>query len=98
MALLPFQAGRSGLASLFSLAVARDVFGQDFDGDRAFQACVGGVVDRSHAARPDRGSNDIRAETRARTDHRRETLLPIWGSKNPELLSETGVIIAAGRI
>ena len=62
------QAGdRLGFAleSLLQLRVRRDMLGEDFDGDRAVQAGVAGLVHLAHAASPEGGDDRIRTKPNA---------------------------------
>jgi len=56
-----------------SLRLCRQAGGQDLDGDVPAQAGIVGLIDFTHSARPDWGGNDVWAEPRAGSDHRRET-------------------------
>jgi hypothetical protein len=51
---------------LLQIWISRDVFGKDFDRDRAVETSVARTVYLAHPARADRGANFIRAEPGAR--------------------------------
>ena len=53
------------LEPLLEVGVSGDVLGEDFDGDGAVEAGVGGFVHFAHTACPDRSDDLVGAELRA---------------------------------
>lgn len=59
-----------------------DVRGENFEGDRAVQARVAGLVDFAHATRAERGEDFVRSEPRARVRGISPRIIPLLGNSS----------------
>ena len=83
---------------LFQARIRGDVRGQDFDGDRAIQACVTGFVDFPHAPSAEGGLDFVRAERGAGLEGHQGLPDVAQRPQRPKLLGSERRLLAWGEL